>query len=83
MDKRRKLARDYLEDATLKNFWDVVHRAKINDKEKEILDLRFVRGLSITQIALRLNWSPEHIKNAIKRSYDKVAHLLEFGWQED
>lgn len=47
----RKKARKVLQDSTLTDFHSLVKEAKISDEITEILELRFVRGLSIVQIA--------------------------------
>lgn len=77
MNKERKLAREYLNDAPLKSFWNIVNEAKIGDDDQVVLDLRFVHDWSIGKIAQSTNYSPEQVNAIIKRCYDKVARALE------
>ena len=76
MDEQRRKARDYLNDASLSNYWDVVREAKILDTDKPILDARFIKGMCITQIAMEYNCSEEKVKAIIKRAYDKISKLI-------
>lgn len=77
MNIQRRLARDYLNDASLSDYWDVVREAKISNADKAIIDARFVEGLSIGQIAMQFNYSEEKVKAVIQKSYDKIARLIQ------
>lgn len=72
----RKKARKVLQDSTLTDFHSLIKEAKIGDEVTEILELRFVRGLSIVQIADRQHCSVEKVNRAIKTAYDKIFRLL-------
>jgi DNA-directed RNA polymerase specialized sigma24 family protein len=72
----RKKARKALQNSTLTDFHSLVKEAKISDEITEILELRFVRGLSIVQIADRQHCSVEKVNRAIKTAYDKIFKLL-------
>lgn len=72
----RKKARKVLQDSTLTDFHSLVKEAKISDEITEILELRFVRGLSIVQIADKQHCSVEKVNRAIKTAYDKIFRLL-------
>ncbi len=76
MDTNRRLARDYLNNASLSSFWDIVTQAKISDDDQKVLDLRFVKGKSYTQISMELCISPEKVKQTIQKAYDKIARLV-------
>lgn len=76
MNTNRKLARELLNDSSLKDFWDIVHEAKITKADQAILDARFIRGESITQISLEQNYSVEKVNRVIKKAYDKVYNLI-------
>ena len=76
MNTQRRLARDYLDGATLSDFWEVVRQAKISDADQQILDARFVHGLTHTQISQQLHISPEKVKQTIQKAYDKIAKLI-------
>ena len=62
MIKSRRQARDYLDDSTTSNFWDIVDEIKISPEEQKILDERFIKFKSITKIAEEHNCSEERIK---------------------
>ena len=72
----RKKARKVLQDSTLTDFHSLVKEAKISNEISEILELRFVKGLSIVQIADRQHCSVEKVNRAIKTAYDKIFKLL-------
>ena len=72
----RKKARKVLQDSTLTDFRSLVKEAKIGDEITEILELRFVKGLSIVQIADKQHCSVEKVNRAIRTAYDKVFKLL-------
>lgn len=72
----RKKARKVLQDSTLTDFRSLVKEAKISDEITEILELRFVKGLSIVQIADKQHCSVEKVNGAIKTAYDKIFRLL-------
>ena len=72
----RKKAREVLQDSTLTDFHSLVKEAKISDEITEILELRFVKGLSIVQIADKQHCSVEKVNRAIKTAYDKIFKLL-------
>lgn len=72
----RKKARKALQNSTLTDFHSLVKEAKISDEITEILELGFVRGLSIVQIADRQHCSVEKVNRAIKTAYDKIFKLL-------
>ena len=72
----KKVARDYLTDCSLTDFWTVVREAKISEADMEILDARFVKGHSIVRIAMDLGYSEDKVKQTISKSYDKVYNLI-------
>ena len=54
----------------------MIKEAKISDEITEILEQRFVKGLSIVQIADRQHCSVEKVNRSIKIAYDKIFKLL-------
>ena len=76
MIKSRRQARDYLDDSTTSNFWDIVDEIRISPEEREILDERFIKFKSITKIADEHNCSEERINKIIAKTYDKVFKLM-------
>ena len=76
MIKSRRQARDYLDDSTTSNFWDIVNEIKISTEEQKILDERFIKFKSITKIAEEHNCSEERINKLIAKTYDKIFKLM-------
>lgn len=72
----RKRAREVLNGSSLTDFNALVKEAKISDESVEILTLKFVRGMSVVQIADRCHCSVEKVKYTIQKSYDKIFKLL-------
>ena len=52
MKPRRKVAKDFLREATLTDFWDVVREAKLTTADCRVLDARFVEGKTIVEISM-------------------------------
>ena len=77
MIKSRRQARDYLDDSTTSNFWDIVEEIRISQEEREILDERFIKFKSITKIADEHNCSEERINKLIAKTYDKIFKLMD------
>ena len=76
MIKSRRQARDYLDDSTTSNFWDIVDEIRISPEEQKILDERFIKFKSITKIAEEHNCSEERINKLIAKTYDKIFKLM-------
>lgn len=76
MIKSRRQARDYLDDSTTSNFWDIVNEIRISPEEQKILDERFIKFKSITKIAKEHNCSEERINKLIAKTYDKIFKLM-------
>lgn len=76
MNTKRRLARDYLNDSSLTDFWTIVAEAKILESDYEALEKRFIAGYSVEQIALELHMSPEKVNRIIRQTYDKIARLI-------
>lgn len=76
MIKSRRQARDYLDDSTTSNFWDIVDEIRISPEEREILDERFIKFKSITKIADEHSCSEERINKLIAKTYDKIFKLM-------
>ena len=76
MIKSRRQARDYLDDSTTSNFWDIVDEIRISPEEQKILDERFIKFKSITKIADEHNCSEERINKLIAKTYDKIFKLM-------
>ena len=76
MHENRRKARDWLNGASLTDFTELIHEAKIPD-DMAILNLKFVHGYSNTQIAVTENLSIDKVNKAVKKAYDKIARLLD------
>lgn len=58
------------------DFKSIVSEAKIPDEDLQVLDMKFVHGMSNVQIAMKCHCSLEKVNYIIKRSYDKIARLI-------
>lgn len=72
----RKKARNWLCSSTLTSFRAMLKEVKLTDEDAAILDMRFIKGLSIAQIASKTNCSIEKVNKVIRQSYDKIAKLI-------
>lgn len=77
MKPTRKIAKQYLHDSTLTDFWDIVKEAKITTLDMEILDAVFIDGKSMVQVSMEQGYSVEKVKTTLQRGYDKVYRALE------
>lgn len=76
MKDNRTQARDYIDGLSKTNFWEIVNEAKISDRDKPLLDARFVRGLSYQEIEDELHMTQGTIRNKLQKTYDKIAKLI-------
>lgn len=76
MHDNRKIARQWLNEATRNEFYQILHDAKISDDDMTILDLKFIHGYSNVRTALEANVSIDQVNYTVKRVYDKIARLL-------
>ena len=72
----RKLAKKFLNESTLTDFWDIVKEAKITTLDREILDAVFIDGKSMVQVSMEQGYSVEKVKTTLQRGYDKVYRVL-------
>ena len=72
----RKLAKKFLIESTLTDFWDIVKEAKITTLDMEILDAVFIDGKSMVQVSMEQGYSVEKVKTTLQRGYDKVYRVL-------
>ena len=72
----RELAKKFLNDSTLTDFWDIVKEAKITTLDMEILDAVFIDGKSMVQVSMEQGYSVEKVKTTLQRGYDKVYRVL-------
>ena len=72
----RKLAKKFLNESTLTDFWDIVKEAKIAKLDMEILDAVFIDGKSMVQVSMEQGYSVEKVKTTLQRGYDKVYRVL-------
>lgn len=76
MRDNRTQARDYIDGLSKTSFWEIVNEAKISDRDKKLLDARFVRGLSYQEIEEELHLTQGTIRNKIQKTYDKISKLI-------
>lgn len=74
-DSRRK-ARDWLNDSTKSDFFQMLEQIKLSDEDMRILDEKFIRGKNNTEIAQQANCSVETVGRIIQKAYDKIARLI-------
>lgn len=72
----RRRAREWLHSSSMTNFKVIVSEAKISDEDMQVLDMKFVHGMSNVQIAMKCHCSPEKVNYIIRKSYDKIARLI-------
>lgn len=72
----RRKVREWLHCSSMTDFKSIVHEAKIPDDDLQVLDMKFVHGMSNVQIAMECHCSLEKVNYIIKRSYDKIARLI-------
>ena len=77
MKPRRKVAKDFLREATLTDFWDAVREAKITKADQRVLDARFVEGKTIVEISMEYGYSIEKVNKIISTAYDRIYKLLQ------
>lgn len=66
MDKTNKLSRDWLINSSKHSFYEVLEEAKISPRQKQICEMRFVKGMYNFQIAMELNVSVKTVERDIK-----------------
>ena len=64
----RKLAKKFLNESTLTDFWDIVKEAKITTLD--------IDGKSMVQVSMEQGYSVEKVKTTLQRGYDKVYRVL-------
>lgn len=72
----RRKVREWLIGSSRIDFKHIVEDAKITDEAMQILDLKFIHGMSNIQIADKCHCSLEKINYIIRQSYDKLAKLI-------
>lgn len=58
-----------------RNFYErILYNAKLTPQEQEICNMRYLKGMSFTQIASELGYSVDGIYRKHGKILDKVAH---------
>ena len=76
MDKINKLSRDWLINSSRHSFYEVLEEAKISPRQKQICEMRFVKGMYNFQIAIELNVSVKTVERDIKMAYSAITRIL-------
>lgn len=76
MNIERQRTRSCINQSLRTNFWELVYEAKMSDMDKEVAELRFVRGLSLQETADKVGMSRRTVDRAVARVYDKIAKLI-------
>lgn len=76
MLESRKIARNFLKTATLKDYKKILREAKVTEIQIKILYLKIFKNKHVFQIANRLHVAPETIKYNLTQIYDAVSKVL-------
>lgn len=76
MDACRSQAREWLGEATQKEFDTVVAEAKLTPRQMEIIELKFIRDLKNYQIAQQINTSVQTVERDLQKAYNAVKKAL-------
>lgn len=57
-------------------FFAMVEEAKLTPRQKEILEMRFIKDYTYVQIAFYFYLDVNTIKQDVKKAYDKIARLF-------
>ena len=76
MHSRSKFARDWLIRSSRRSFHDTVREAKITPRQNQIIEMRFLQGMTNYQIAMALNISTKTVEKDIQNAYDAINRIL-------
>lgn len=75
MFQNRKDARKQLKQATLNEYNDLIHRAKLTPTQREILDYHITQERSISNIAVEFFCCEATVRKRLSEAYDKIAKV--------
>lgn len=73
---KRKAVRDYLLKADRPTFLELVYKAKVTPRQKQILYRRFLDGYSNVMVSMEMNIAVETVRNELRASYEQIYHAL-------
>lgn len=76
MLSKRKITRSFLISTDRPTFLEIVYRAKVSPRQKEILYLKFLDGHDNNFIADKLIVCPATVRNNLEKAYDLLFGYL-------
>lgn len=80
MLEHRKQAKEFINYSATSNLIDIIKEVNIDEEQRKVLDLKFIKGLKNYQIAMETNRSLENVNNIVGKFYDKTYRLLLKGF---
>lgn len=71
----RKACRQRLKACSRAEYESLTHAAKLTITQKQMLDMFVADGLSLGEIAYKLNFCESLVRKRLAESYDKIAFL--------
>lgn len=72
----RKVARDFMLNTDRPTFLEIVYRAKVTPRQREILYCKFLDGHDNNFIADKLIVCPATVRNELEKAYDLLFKYL-------
>lgn len=77
MDDQTKEARRYLADIPdMERYLNLMSKVKLTDTEREVCDMKYLRGLGLISISEELGYSEAHIKRIHQRILRKLTRIF-------
>lgn len=76
MNTDLKNTREWLMQSFKSSFYDTLEESKITPRQKQVAEMRFVKGLMNYQIAMKMHISVKTVESDIKAAYEAVSRLL-------
>lgn len=75
MNQQSKDARQKLKKATRAEFESLVYEALLTPFQRNVIRLYICEGLTVLQIAMRLQYSEAGIRRSLSQIYEKVSKI--------
>lgn len=76
MNAKRKQAKTLLKNADLQQYHSIIKRAKLTARQQKVAHYLFRKGLMRYQIAQKIEYCEEVVRNDIAVVYDRVVALM-------
>lgn len=77
MDDLAKQARRQLIDMPdLERYLEIMSKVKLTDTERQVCDMKYLRGLTLITIGEELGYSESHIKRIHQRVLRKITRIF-------